>query len=392
MNLTSQFNLKFAHSLSIALRKAAKHPPKPMINLFWTRILIPKDDEEEENKKPEVDSDCSTIKRREKLWQKIDETILENADDFTELFARQATPKRPREVAKVPKKTVIKVLDHKRSQSVGIFSQSLYRHRIDPQVIQKAIYNWDTSNIGLDLLQQMLEHRATADELKAIKEALKNATSNIPLDGPENFLLKFSEISCAPERIACIIFRNEFEEANAQVEQKIKTITNLCEFLVDNDHLSDLFAIILTLGNFMNGGNRYRGQADGFGLDVLNKLKDVKSKDKKITLLHFIVKTFISKRRQNGLKPKEIVYPVPDADDIKSASTVDFDMLSEQIAQLRKNLEGNIDVKFKRKECEPQQHSNVVSLSLTYCNYSYFCIYNEFHFTCRYQTENESCY
>lgn len=289
-------------------------------------------------------------KKREKLWQKIDETVLENADDFTELFARQATPKRPREVTKMPKKIVIKVLDHKRSQSVGIFSQSLYRHRIEPQVIQRAIYNWDLSSIGLDLLQQLLEHKASADELKAIKDALKNAPANVPLDGPENFLLKLSEISCAPERIACIIFRNDFEESNAQIGQKIKIIQNLCEFLMENDHLSDLFAIILTLGNFMNGGNRYRGQADGFGLDVLNKLKDVKSKDKKITLLHFIVKTFISKQRQNGLKPKEIIYPVPDAEDVKSASTVDFDTLNEQIEQLGKNLSGelsktNADVK-----------------------------------------------
>lgn len=317
-----------------------------MMNLFWTRILIPKEEEEVEQEKgaeKKLETECviSTGKKREKLWQKIDETVLENADDFTELFARQATPKRPREVTKVPKKAVIKVLDHKRSQSVGIFSQSLYRHRIDSEVIQRAIYNWDLSNIGLDLLQQLLEHRATPDELKAIKEALKNTTPNIPLDGPENFLLKFSDISCASERIACIIFRNEFEELNTQIGQKIKTIRNLCEFLVENDHLGDLFAIILTLGNFMNGGNRYRGQADGFGLDVLSKLKDVKSKDKKITLLHFIVKTFISKRRQIGLKPREIIFPVPDADDVKNASTVDFDMLNDQIEQLRKNLEGN---------------------------------------------------
>lgn len=310
-----------------------------MINLFWTRILIPKE-EEETTKDDGNESAISTGKRREKLWQKIDETILENADDFTELFARQATPKRPREVSRVPKKSVIKVLDHKRSQSVGIFSQSLNRQRIDPQVIQRAIYNWDLSNIGLDLLQQMLEHRATTDELKAIKEAQKNTTTSIPLDGPENFLLKFSDISCASERIACIIFRNEFEETNAQIGQKIKTIRNVCEFITENDNLGDLFAIILTLGNFMNGGNRYRGQADGFGLDVLNKLKDVKSKDKKITLLHFIAKTFISKRRQNGLKPKEIIYPLPDADDVKNASTADFEMLYEQIEQLRKNLEG----------------------------------------------------
>lgn len=86
----------------------------------------------------------------------------------------------------------------------------------------------------------------------------------------------------------------------------------------------------------MNGGNRYRGQADGFGLDVLNKLRDVKSKDKKITLLHYIIKTFINKRRQSGFKPKEIIYPVPDADDVKSATTIDFIVLKEQIEQLRK--------------------------------------------------------
>lgn len=311
-----------------------------MINLFWTRILIPKDDDAEEEIKVELENDASTGRKREKLWQKIDETVLENADDFTELFARQATPKRPREVIKMQRKSVIKVLDHKRSQSVGIFSQSLYRHRIDPQVIQRAIYNCDTTNIGLDLLQQMLEHRATSDELKAINEAQRNVTTSVPLDGPENFLLKFSEISCAPERIACIIFRNEFEEASAQIEHKIKIIKNLCDFLMENSHINDLFAIILTLGNFMNGGNRYRGQADGFGLDVLNKLKDVKSKDKKFTLLHFIVKTFIGKRRQSGLKPKEIVYPLPDADDIKSASTVDFDVINEQIGQLNRNLAG----------------------------------------------------
>lgn len=322
-----------------ALRKAAKHPPKPMINLFWTRILIPKEEEDDETF-GESKTDAAS-KTREKLWQKIDETTLENADDLTELFARQSTPKRPREVAKVPKKTVIKVLEHKRSQTVGIFSQSLYRHRIDSQSIQRAIYSWDLTNIGLDLLQQLLEHRATDNELNAIKEAQKNTVGNIPLDGPENFLLKFAEIHCASERIACIIFRNEFEEAISQIDQKIKCVRDLCESLMDNDHINNLFAIILTVGNYMNGGNRYRGQADGFGLDVLGKLRDVKSKDKKTTLLHFIVRTFINKQRQNGVKLKEIVYPVPDAENVKNASTVDFDALNEQIEQLNRNLKGS---------------------------------------------------
>lgn len=38
-----------------------------------------------------------------------------------------------------------------------------------------------------------------------------------------------------------------------------------------------VLGLVLAFGNYMNGGNRTRGQADGFGLDILPKLKDVKS-------------------------------------------------------------------------------------------------------------------
>lgn len=47
-----------------------------------------------------------------------------------------------------------------------------------------------------------------------------------------------------------------------------------------SETLKKVIAIILALGNFMNGGNLQRGQADGFGLDILPKLRDVKSKGK----------------------------------------------------------------------------------------------------------------
>ena len=62
-----------------------------------------------------------------------------------------------------------------------------------------------------------------------------------------------------------------------------------------SDDLSFVLSIILTLGNFMNGGTN-RGQADGFQLSVLNKIKDVKtqvSKDREnrckinVTYMHF---------------------------------------------------------------------------------------------------------
>lgn len=54
----------------------------------------------------------------------------------------------------------------------------------------------------------------------------------------------------------------------------------LCLFLQalqDSPTVKQVLGLVLAFGNFMNGGNRTRGQADGFTLDILPKLKDVKS-------------------------------------------------------------------------------------------------------------------
>ena len=57
--------------------------------------------------------------------------------------------------------------------------------------------------------------------------------------------------------------------------------------------VSRVVGIILALGNYMNGGNRQRGQADGFAIDILPKIKDVKSKDNTLTLMYYVVKLYI---------------------------------------------------------------------------------------------------
>lgn len=54
-------------------------------------------------------------------------------------------------------------------------------------------------------------------------------------------------------------------------------------------------SVILSCGNYMNGGNRQRGQADGFAVDILPKLKDVKSRDNTINLLQYVVRFCITR-------------------------------------------------------------------------------------------------
>ena len=60
-----------------------------------------------------------------------------------------------------------------------------------------------------------------------------------------------------------------------------------------------MFGVILACGNYMNGGNRQRGQADGFAVDILPKLKDVKSRDNSTTLLQYIVRFWILRYLQS---------------------------------------------------------------------------------------------
>lgn len=305
-------------------------PPKPMKPLYWTRIVA--------STVPQPQSTVPVNKDEGQLWQEIDETTLDNLDEFTELFSRpMIEPKKPKEdTQKLIKAKTIKVLDSKRSQSVGIFSRSLH---VNFHEIEHAIYHCDTSVVSLEALQTLMEIKATPEELELIKAA---ASEDAPLDPPEEFLLKISNFSCSAERISCIVFQSDFEEGSLSVTKKLNTVMSLCEVLMENEDLKTLFSIILTLGNYMNGGNRQRGQADGFGLEILGKLKDVKSKDSKVTLLHFIVKTYISRCRKAGTPLNDIVLPIPDPGDVAKAVVIDFKEVEEQVTGLESKLKGTM--------------------------------------------------
>lgn len=305
--------------------------------LYWTRIVAPivvSQDTIDGNVSP--DEKC-----KDELWKEIDETELDNIDEFTELFSRQGVLPKAKETTPLPKVKTIKVLDSKRSQNVGIFVRSIH---VDFVEIEHAIYHCDTSVVNQETLQNIMAIKATNDELALIKEAIEAHRaidpSPLPLDTPEQFLLRLSEITSSAERISCIVFQDEFEEQCTSVSRKLTIVKSLCEFILENEDLKEVFSIILTLGNFMNGGNRQRGQADGFGLEILGKLKDVKSKDPKITLLHFIVKTYIARSRKNGSGIVDLRLPVPDPIIIDKSLSIDFEECKQQLNALKNKVEG----------------------------------------------------
>lgn len=309
--------------------------------LYWTRIVAPIKslDATDGLSASSTPEEIEGSENEEELWKEIDETKLDNIDEFTELFSRQGVVPKAKTAVPLPKIKAIKVLDSKRSQNVGIFVRSIH---VDFVEIEHAIYHCDTSIVSLETLQHIMEIKATNEELMMIKEAsASHIEGSPPLDAPENFLLKISEVSSSAERISFIVFQEEFSEQCAIVTKRLMTVKSLCEFLLENDGLKQVFSIILTLGNFMNGGNRQRGQADGFGLEILGKLKDVKSKDPKITLLHFIVKTYIERCRKSGCSIADLVLPVPNPNDVDKSLSIDFEECKQQLNALKTRVEGD---------------------------------------------------
>ena len=86
----------------------------------------------------------------------------------------------------------------------------------------------------------------------------------------------------------------------------------------------------------MNGGNRDRGQADGFGLEILNKLRDVKGKDNSSNLLEYVVKIFIKQAYPNVSSMEKIDYPLLEPADIEKCSIVVFSDIESELNQLAK--------------------------------------------------------
>ncbi|XP_075974205.1 formin protein cappuccino isoform X2 [Anticarsia gemmatalis] len=309
------------------LRKTPVKPAAPMKPLYWTRILaVP----------PQPTNQGEVLASNLKpLWLEIEETKLDNIDEFTDLFSRQVVKAPVKKKVEVKTKIQpIKILDSKRSQNVGILAQSLH---VEFSEIENAIYNFDTSVVSLEALQQIYELRATEEELAMIKDHLQHKP-DVPLDRPEAFLHDLSGIPNFAERISCFMFQAEFEDAVSTTMHKLDNLKHTCEFLMTSEPLKKLFAIILTLGNYMNGGNGQRGQADGFGLEILSKLKDVKSKQSTVTLLHFIVRTYT--RACGGALAGSCALPVPEPGDVARAATLDFADVAASLAALRNQLNG----------------------------------------------------
>ncbi|KAM3918614.1 formin-1 isoform 2-T3 [Leptodactylus fuscus] len=305
-------------------RKPPIEPGCPMKPLYWTRIQL------------------KTNSAKPSLWDSLKEPEIADTKEFEDLFCKASVQQKKKPLSesyekKTKAKKIIKLLDGKRSQAVGILISSLH---LDMKDIQQAILNVDDSVVDLETLEALYENRAQKDELETIRKHYENSTAEDVklLDKPEQFLYELSQIPNFTERAKCIIFQSVFAEGIGSVHRKIDIVSRTCTNLLEMDSVKNIMGLVLAFGNYMNGGNRTRGQADGFGLEILPKLKDVKSRDNGVSLVDYVVRYFL-RHFDKDAGTDNSVFPLPEPQDFFLAAQVKFEDLEKDLRKLKKDLE-----------------------------------------------------
>ncbi|NXD80319.1 FMN protein, partial [Halcyon senegalensis] len=309
-------------------RKPAIEPSRPMKPLYWTRIQL------EGSRKTTMPT----------LWESLEEPDILDTTEFEYLFSKDMTQEKRKPLSetyekKTKAKKIIKLLDGKRSQTVGILISSLHLEMKD---IQQAILRVDDSVVDLETLEALYENRAQKDELEKIKQYYQTSKEEELklLDKPEQFLYELSQIPNFTERAQCIIFQSVFSEGITSVHRKVDIVTRVSKALLNMTSIKEILGLILAFGNYMNGGNRTRGQADGFGLEILPKLKDVKSRDNGINLVDYVVIYYLRHCDKEAGTDKSI-FPLPEPQDFFQASQVKFEDLIKDLRKLKRDLEAS---------------------------------------------------
>ena len=231
-------------------------PTKPKIvlkakvkQLQWQRVLL----------LPESSPDRPNL-----IWNKIQETKLD-IDEVVSLFGIKKKDQKVEEVK--PKVVVKKFLDPKRTQEVSIIITKLP----EPEVVNKCLISFDQSVLNSDQVDGLLKILITKEELNLFNSMGQDGN----WDKGETYLVILNSIPNHQVKLKIWSLINKFEEKAPGLAESLEFLIPACNEIKSNKHFGLILSIILGLGNILNGGS-IRGQADGFSLDLLNKLPGIK--------------------------------------------------------------------------------------------------------------------
>jgi len=197
--------------------------------------------------------------------------------------------------------------------------------------IVEAVRTMNDEALSADTVELLLSNAPPSAE----EELAKVTSSSAPLqekeswDSPEEYILKLVQIPKYSLRLQLWSFLNGFEANYNRLASAETECRDAGEWLKNSPRLEKLLATILSVGNYLNGGTA-RGRADGFDMETLSKLQDLKGVGQR-TLLDFIVEEM--EREEAGLLT-QLVGPEGESLGIHRASQHVMTDLAEELTKM----------------------------------------------------------
>nr|XP_023698655.1 protein diaphanous homolog 1 isoform X2 [Paramormyrops kingsleyae] len=286
------------------------------------------------------------------FWTKANEERFENNELFAKLtlaFSAQTKSSKAKKDAdgtddkkagQKKKVKELKVLDTKASQNLSIFLGSF---RLPYEEIKNVILEVNEKVLTESMVQNLLKQLPEQEQLNVLAE-MKDDYED--LAESEQFGVVMSAVKRLKPRLTAILFRLQFEEQMNNIKPDVVSVTAACEELRKSSNFTQLLQIILLVGNYMNAGSRNAGSF-GFSISYLCKLRDTKSADQKMTLLHFIADMCQEQYADIMHFTEELIH-------VEKASKVSAETLQKNIEQMGKqikDLEKDIET-FPPPQCD----------------------------------------
>ncbi|CAH2061112.1 unnamed protein product [Thlaspi arvense] len=207
-----------------------------------------------------------------------------------------------------PKVEKVQLIELRRAYNCEIM---LSKVKIPLPDLMSSVLALDESVIDGDQVDNLIKFCPTKEEA----EVLKGYTGDKETLGRcEQFFLELLKVPRVETKLRVFSFKIQF---HSQVRGSAK--------------LKRIMQTILSLGNALNHGTA-RGSAIGFRLDSLLKLTDTRSRNSKMTLMHYLCKVLAEKLPELLDFPKDLV-------SLEAATKIQLKYLAEEMQAISKGLE-----------------------------------------------------
>nr|XP_023508129.1 formin-like protein 1 isoform X2 [Equus caballus] len=263
-----------------------------------------------------------------------DEKVLQELDmsDFEEQFKTKSqgpsldlSALKSKAVQKAP--TQATLIEANRAKNLAI---TLRKGNMGADRICQAIETYDLQALGLDFLELLTRFLPTEYERSLIARFEREQRPMEELSEEDRFMLRFSRIPRLQERMATLTFLGNFPDTAQLLMPQLNAVIAASMSIKSSDKLRQILEIVLAFGNYMNSSKR--GAAYGFRLQSLDALLEMKSTDRKQTLLHYLVKVIAEKYPQLTGFHSDLHF-------LDKASSVSLDSVLGDVRSLQRGLE-----------------------------------------------------